>query len=278
MNVKTLVLLLAVASVVMSASPAAAPRRLKLPSWAKSALKGVAGVAVDALLTCLFDEIKRLGPKFLAKLPGFKMVGQKLIGKGLDKLKAKLQTLLTKAINHAINKLRRVRRAGLFKSMKKLAKKAKKGISKAAKGVKKTASKVAKDAAKTANKVAKDAKKAASKAAKDAAKAAKNAAKFAKKATTLAAKGLKEMQKVAIQLDKLTGGKLSAAMIKLMCPAIAKTVDYGVAAALKFVGWPGKLPACVISAIERGCAKALKAAFKKYRLRVRRRLSLIAKH
>jgi len=40
---------------------------------------------------------------------------------------------------------------------------------------------------------------------------------------------------------------------------------------LKFVGWPGKAPACLIKAIVKGCAAAVKAGFKKY---MRRRMSI----
>merc|ERR1712139_623883 len=105
---------------------------------------------------------------------------------------------------------------------------------------------------------------------KDLGKAAKAFSKEAAKGIKIAGKGLNAMRAVAVKLDGLTGGKLSAALIKLVCPAFGQLIDTGIAAALKFVGWPGKAPACLIKAIVKGCAAAVKAGFKKY---MRRRMS-----
>jgi len=101
---------LAVATVVMSASPAVPKRRLgKLPTWAKQALKLVTHVAIDAILTCLAAEAKRLSPAVLKKIPGLNVISDKIVGKGIDLLKKLLMKQITKAVDGAIDKLRRNR-------------------------------------------------------------------------------------------------------------------------------------------------------------------------
>merc|ERR1712146_692267 len=105
----------------MSAS-APAPRRLgKVPKWAKNALKGCANAVIGGIIDCIAAEIKTLGIAKFKSIPGLKMVANKLVGKGIDMLTKKLKGLIKKAIDHAINKMRRVRRAGLFKKLKKAA-------------------------------------------------------------------------------------------------------------------------------------------------------------
>merc|ERR1719240_5854 len=106
-------------------------RRLKLPSWAKNALKGAVTGILGTIIDCLATELKKMGPGLIAKIPGLKAVAGKLIGKGVDKLKNMLKKVVIGAINGAIDKLRRrqrLRRAGLFSKLKKAVKKVSKAV------------------------------------------------------------------------------------------------------------------------------------------------------
>jgi len=256
MNFKTLILILALSAIAYS-SKVSTSRRLGIPGWAKNALKGAATTIVGTVIDCVAQEIKARGLGFLAKIPGLKMVGAKLAGAAFDKLTGKLKEMINKAIEGAINKLRRRRRAF--------------SIGGALKSVAKKASKVAKGAVKTVGNAAKAA-------ANGVANAAKAAANAAKAAASVAGKAANAMQAVAGKLDKLTGGKLSAALQSMVCPALSHAMEYALDAALKCIGWPGNAPACLIKAIENGCKAAVKAGFKKYRmLRNLRRLERFIK-
>merc|ERR1712196_663530 len=98
-------------------------RRLKLPGWAKNAIKGASNAIIGGIIDCIAEELKRLGPGFVAKIPGLKQVAGKLIGKGIDKLKEMLKKIVLGAINGAIDKLRRRQRRMFFKKLIKKAKK-----------------------------------------------------------------------------------------------------------------------------------------------------------
>merc|ERR1711976_364080 len=229
-------------------------RRLKLPGWAKGAIKGAVNAILGGIIDCLAEELKRLGPGVIAKIPGLKQVAGKFIGAGIDKLKGMLKKVVLGAINGAIDKLRRrQRRAGLFKKL--------------VKGVKKVAKKAVKVVKKAANTVAKGVKAAAA-----------AAGKFAKDAAAVAGKAAAMAQQMAKKLDGLTGGALSKALMNIACPGLAKLMDVAMSAALKAFGWPGNAPACLIKAIENGCKAAVKAAFKRHRmLRALRRLERFIK-
>ena len=177
----------------------------------------------------------------IAKIPGLKQVAGKFLGGGIDKLKESLKKLVIGGLNKAIDKLRRrqrrARRQGLFKKLGKFVKKAAKTVKKAAKSVAKTVSKVAKDAGKIA----------------------KSAAAGVGKLAAVA-------QQMAAKLDGLTGGKLSGALIKIVCPGLAKVMEVAMNATLKAFGWPGNVPSCLIDAVLKGCVACVKLAFKKYRM------------
>ena len=151
-----------------------------------------------------------------------------------------MKVMVLKKVGELIEKLRRIRRLqahrlGLFKKFKK------------------AAGKVAKKAGKVAKKSVKVVAKVAKKAVKVVATVAKNAGQLAK------------------ALDKLTGGALAKAMIKLGCPLVGKVVGHGMDVALKSLGFPG-CPPCIPKAIIDGCVKGVKAAFKRQALL--RRLSV----
>jgi len=256
MNFKTLILILALSAIAYS-SKVSTSRRLGIPGWAKNALKGAATTIVGTVIDCVATEVKSRGLGFLAKIPGLKMVAGKLAGAAFDSLVGKLKTMINKAITGAINKLRRRRRAF--------------NLGKALGGVAKKAAGAAKGAVKAVGNAAKGA-------AKGIANAAKGAAAAAKAAASVAGKAANAVQKVAVKLDGLTGGKLSAALVSVVCPALSKAMEYALDAALKAIGWPGNAPACLIKAIENGCKAAVKAGFKKYRmLRNLRRLERFIK-
>jgi len=252
MNFKTLLLVFALIACTIQAKVSKAKvsdkRRLGIPSWAKNALKGAAVTIVNTVIDCIADELKKRGLAFINKIPGLKMVGGKLAGKAFDTLEAKLKDMVDKAVTGAINKLRRRRRMGLFG------------------GLKKAVSHVAHKAASAAKGVAKAAGNAAKGAVKAVGNAAKGAANMAKAAASVAGKAADAVHAAAVKLDGLTGGKLSAAMCAIVCPALAKAMEYALDAALKFIGWPGEAPACLITAIKNGCVAAVKAGFKKFRM------------
>jgi hypothetical protein len=100
------------------------------------------------------------------------------------------------------------------------------------------------------------------KAAKGVSKAAKSASKVAKSAIKVVAKVANNAAQLAKALDKLTGGKLSAALIKIGCPLVGKVVGHGMDVALKSLGFPG-VPPCIPKAIVDGCVKGIKKAFKR---------------
>lgn len=100
------------------------------------------------------------------------------------------------------------------------------------------------------------------KAAKGVSKAAKSASKVAKSAIKVVAKVANNAAQLAKALDKLTGGKLSAALIKIGCPLVGKVVGHGMDVALKSLGFPG-VPPCIPKAIVKGCESGVKAAFKR---------------
>jgi hypothetical protein len=169
----------------------------------------------------------------LNKIPFFKNLP---FAKMAVKAKDKLKTMVLKKVGELIDKLRRIRRLHakrqlFFKKLKKAAKKA----GKAAKSVSKKAAKVAKKGVKAATKIA------------------KNAGQLAK------------------ALDKLSGGQLSKAMIKLGCPIVTRVVQHGMDVALKSFGFPG-VPPCIPKAVMAGCVKGVKSAFKRQLLL--RRLSI----
>jgi hypothetical protein len=101
-----------------------------------------------------------------------------------------------------------------------------------------------------------------SKIAKKAKKAVKTVAKTAKVAVKVVAKVANNAGQLAKALDKLSGGKLSAAMIKIGCPLVGKVVGHGMDVALKSLGFPG-CPPCIPKAIIAGCVKGIKKAFKR---------------
>lgn len=248
-------IVLLISSFAVAKVPATKSRRLGIPAWAKNAIKGAANAIIGTIIDCIAEEIKRLGTGFLNKIPGLKQVGGKLIGAGIDKLKNMLKAKVQGALDAAISKLRRRRRAfGInFKKIGKgiahVAKKAGGAVKNAAKGVA--------NAAKAA---------------------AAGAAQFAKEGAAVVGKAANAVQKVAKKLDGLTGGKLSAALKALVCPALAQALNMALTAALKAIGWPGQAPACLIKAVENGCAAAVQAAFKRYRmLRNLRRLAKYVK-
>jgi ribosomal protein L22 len=211
-------------------------RRLKLPAKVKKILKAVVITIVGGLIDCIFgffaNKLQKI--KFFKNLPFVKMA---------EKAKDKLKGMVTKKVGELIDKLRRIRRMQGKRQLffKKIAKKIKKHVKKAGKTIKK-AGKTVKKAGKIIKKVA-----------KVVIKVAKNAAQLAK------------------ALDKLTGGKLSAALIKIGCPLVTKVVQHGMDLALKALGFPG-VPPCIPKAISDGCIKGIKAAFKRQLLL--RRLSL----
>jgi hypothetical protein len=92
--------------------------------------------------------------------------------------------------------------------------------------------------------------------------AAKSVAKTAKSAVKVVAKVAKNAGQLAKALDKLSGGKLSAALIKIGCPLVGKVVGHGMDVALKSLGFPG-VPPCIPKAIVKGCESGVKAAFKR---------------
>jgi len=262
MNFKTLLLVFALIAITVSAKHAKVSdkRRLGIPSWAKNALKGAATTIVNTVIDCIADELKKRGMAFINKIPGLKMVAGKMAGAALGTLTSKLKDVIDKAINGAINKLRRRRRAGLFSGLKKAVSHVAKKASSAAKGAVKAVGNAAKGVA------------------KGVANAAKGAANMAKAAASVAGKAASAMQAAAVKLDGLTGGKLSAALCSVVCPALSKAMEYALDAALKFIGWPGEAPACLITAIANGCKAAVKAGFKKFRmLRNLRRLQRFIK-
>jgi hypothetical protein len=211
-------------------------RRLKLPGKIKKILKAVVVTIVGGLIDCIFgffaDKLNTI--PFFKNLPFAKMA---------VKAKDKLKGMVTKKVGELIDKLRRIRRLQMKRQL--LFKKLGKKLGKAAKGVKKVANK--------AGKTAKGAVKTIKKVAKVVIKVAKNAAQLAK------------------ALDKLTGGQLSAALIKIGCPLVTKVVQHGMDIALKSFGFPG-VPPCIPKAINSACIKGIKAAFKRQLLL--RRLSI----
>jgi hypothetical protein len=208
-------------------------RRLKLPAKIKKILKAVVITIVGGLIDCIFGFFadKLNTIPFFKKLPFAKMA---------VKAKDKLKGMVTKKVGELIDKLRRIRRLQVKRQL---------FIGKLAKKVVKKAKKVVKGA----GKAAKGAVKVIKKVAKTVITVAKNAAQLAK------------------ALDKLTGGKLSAALIKIGCPLVTKVVHTGMDVALKALGFPG-VPPCIAKAISAGCTKGVKAAFKRQLLL--RRLSL----
>jgi len=243
---KTFFILLIVFGVALTgaipapAEPAAASsitsmssRRLKIPAAIKKVLKGAAQFFVGMLIDCLFSYAQ-------AKLPNIPFLKNlmKSAVKMKDKLKSKVQQLVGKVIDklRRIRRLR-VRRAGLFGKLKK-------GLSKVAK----KASKAAKGAVKSAGKIA------------------KKAGKIAKSAVKVIAKGAAGLQKLAKALDKLTGGALQKALIKLACPIVVKGVCQGISYGLKAVGFTLGLPPCIEENLAKGCVKLVKLAFKRHRL------------
>jgi len=243
---KTFFILLIVFGVALTgaipapAEPAAASsitsmssRRLKIPAAIKKVLKGAAQFFVGMLIDCLFSYAQ-------AKLPNIPFL-KNLMKSAVnmkDKLKAKVQEMVGKVIDklRRIRRLR-VRRAGLFGKLKK-------GLSKVAK----KASKAAKGAVKSAGKIA------------------KKAGKIAKSAVKVIAKGAAGLQKLAKALDKLTGGALQKALIKLACPIVVKGVCQGISYGLKAVGFTLGLPPCIEENLAKGCVKLVKLAFKRHRL------------
>jgi histone H3/H4 len=216
-------------------------RRLKLPAKVKKILKGIVVPIVGTLIDCIFgffaDSLNNI--PFFKNLPFVKKA---------EKGKDKLRQVVTKKVGQLIDKLKRIRRLQMKRELfiKKIIKKAGKGISK-----------VAKKAVKEAGKVVK--------------KHGKNVGKHVKKVAKGAVKVVKNAGQLAKALDKLTGGKLSMALIKMGCPMIAKVVQYGLDYALKALGFPG-VPPCIPKAIEDGCVKGVRKAFKRQMLL--RRLSL----
>lgn len=256
-----------------------AKRRLSLPDWAKNGLKNVGHVVVNTVIDCVADELKSVALDKIKAIPGLSYVAGKVAGPMIDKISGKIKTLIDNAIDKAVDGLRRRRRLGFLDGIAK-------GVSNAAHSVANTATSAAHSVAKTAtsaaNTVAKTATSAAhavSSAASDFAKtveqatkdAAANAAKFAGEAAKAAANVANEAHKLAVEADKLTGGKLSAFLASKLCPVVADGVKAAAETALKSVGWPLPIPACLITAIKNGCEEAVKAAFKRYRRRLRHR-------
>jgi len=247
---KTFFILLIVFGVALTgaipapAEPAAASsitsmssRRLKIPAAIKKVLKGAAQFFVGMLIDCLFSYAQ-------AKLPNIPFL-KNLMKSAVnmkDKLKAKVQEMVGKVIDklRRIRRLR-VRRAGIFGKIKK-------GINKVAKKAKKAANKELKKAAKNAKKTL------------------KKVGKVMKKAVKVIAKGAAGLQKLAKALDKLTGGALQKALIKLACPIVVKGVCQGISYGLKAVGFTLGLPPCIEENLAKGCVKLVKLAFKRHRL------------
>jgi len=223
-----------------------ATRRLGLPTWAKNGLKGCAKAVINTIIDCISQQVKSLGVAQLSKIPGVKMVANKLVGGAIDSLTAKIKQIVDKAVDSAINKLRRRRAWGLPNPI---------AAVKSAAGA-----------------VAGAAKSAASKVAGAVVNVAKGAAEFAKNAAKVAGDVANKVQAVAAKLDKLTGGKLSSAIQNYVCPAVAQGVKAAMTSALAAVGWPFGVPACLITAVENGCKAAVKAAFKRHMRRLQMRV------
>merc|ERR1712227_902900 len=201
----------------------AVPRKLAIPAWAKNALKASANTIIGTIIDCISQQVKSLGVAQLSKIPGVKMVANKVVGGAIDKLTAKIKQVVLKAVDGAIGKLRRARRAGLFQAVKNWGKNAA-GAAKAFAG----------NVAKVGGQVA------------------------------------GAVQGVASKVNKLTGGKLSAALQSMVCPLIGKGVQAAITAALGSIGWPFGAPACLITAIVNSCKAAIKAGLKRHQLRLRR--------
>merc|ERR1712227_828551 len=201
----------------------AVPRKLAIPAWAKNALKASANTIIGTIIDCISQQVKSMGVAQLSKIPGVKMVANKVVGGVIDKLTAKIKQVVLKAVDGAIGKLRRVRRAGLFDAVKNFV--------------------------------------------GDAAGAAKA---FAGNVARVGGQVAGAVQGVASKVNKLTGGKLSAALQSMVCPLIGKGVQAAITAALGSIGWPFGAPACLITAIVNSCKAAIKAGLKRHQLRLRR--------
>jgi hypothetical protein len=216
-----------------------------VPAGVKKALIAGGVAMADTIIDCIAAEVKAKGLKLLGNIPGIKLVAGKLVGKGMDMLKTKLKDAINKGITALVNKLRVRRRTWGWNPIK---------------AVKKAASKVASAAKSVASKVSNAAKSAAS-----------AAAGFASKAAA-AAKNMGAMAgKLALTLNKLTGGKLAKALKDMGCPLLTKGLGAAMSAALATIGWTAGVPACLLNAITNGCKAAIDKAFKRHMM-MRRRL------
>jgi hypothetical protein len=92
-------------------------RRLgKLPAWAKNALKGSAKFIINSVIDCISQELISKGTALISKIPGLKAVGKKLVGAPITALSNKIKSVVDKAVDAAISKLRR-RRLNIFSSI-----------------------------------------------------------------------------------------------------------------------------------------------------------------
>jgi len=202
---KTFIILLILCGVALTIAPTATDtinattpnklaelntRRLGVPGFIKSALKGAANFFVGMMIDCLFSYAA-------AKLPTLPMM--KNIVKGAAGAKEKLKGVINKAIGGLIDKLRRIRRMRLRRmgfwgkiggAFKKVGKAVGKVAKKVGKGVKKAAKKVGKAVKKVAKKVAKGVKKAAVVVGKGVKKAAVVAGKGVAIAAVVTGKGV----------------------------------------------------------------------------------------
>merc|ERR1711966_280442 len=88
MRVIAALLLIFIATQAVSAAPV---RKLAIPAWAKNALKASANTIVGTIIDCISQQVKSLGVAQLSKIPGVKMIANKVVGGAIDKLTAKIK-------------------------------------------------------------------------------------------------------------------------------------------------------------------------------------------
>jgi len=307
---KTFIILLILCGVALTIAPTATDtinattpnklaelntRRLGVPGFIKSALKGAANFFVGMMIDCLFSYAA-------AKLPTLPMM--KNIVKGAAGAKEKLKGVINKAIGGLIDKLRRIRRMRLrrrrmgwfsnpFKSIgkaigkaaksvgkavKKVAKKVGKGIGKAAvvvgKGVAKGTVETGKGIGKAAVVVGKGIETAVVETGKGIGKAAVETGKGIETAVVETGKGIKKaavfVAKSALDVVKyiagLPGKLLLIALIKVACPYITKKISEGLSSKLKDMGFVMGIPPCVEESIGKACVQLVRKAMGRQRL------------
>merc|ERR1712039_5251 len=245
---RNIVLLFAIFAFTQAAADASSfkmRRNGMVPAGVKKALIAGGVAMANTIVDCIAAEVKAKGLKMLGNIPGIKLVAGKLVGKGMSMLTTKLKDAIAKGIKALVDKLRVRRRTWGFNPIK---------------AIKNVASKAASAAKSVASKVSNAAKAAAGAAAGFAAKAA------------AAAKNMGAMAgKLALTLNKLTGGKLAKALKDQGCPLLTKGLQAALGAALATVGWTAGVPACVLNAVTNGCKAAIDKAFKRHMM-MRRRL------